>query len=151
MKLSDIIIQKIRQDGPITFCDFMEMALYYPEGGYYTGERIKIGRSGDFYTSSNLTHVFGEMLGKQIEEMWRIMGEKEITVVEIGAGTGILSQDVIEYLDTNKDLSRDLNFCIVEKSRSLQKEQKWRLKNRSVEWYDSIIDLKGMEGCVFSN
>ncbi|MCX9082527.1 MAG: SAM-dependent methyltransferase [Candidatus Methanoperedens sp.] len=151
MKLSDIIIQKIRQQGPISFCDFMEMALYYPGLGYYTSDKKKIGKSGDYYTSSNLTSVFGEMLGKQIEEMWYILGKKEMTVVEMGAGTGILSEDVIKFLKTNKDLSRVLNYCIVEKSPYLQKEQQDRLKNENVKWYDSLSKLWGMEGCIFSN
>ncbi len=151
MNLSDIIIQKIRQQGPISFCEFMEMALYYPGLGYYTSEKKKIGKTGDYYTSSNLTSVFGEMLGKQIEEMWYIIGNKEMTVVEMGAGTGILSEDVIKYLKTNMDFSRYLNYCIVEKSPYLRKEQQDRLKNENVKWYDSISKLRGMEGCIFSN
>ncbi|TAN45602.1 MAG: hypothetical protein EPN24_02075, partial [Candidatus Methanoperedens sp.] len=85
MSLSDIIIQKIQQQGPISFRDFMEMALYYPGLGYYTSERDRIGKKGDYYTSSNLTSAFGEMLGRQLEEMWRIIGEKKFTVVEMGA------------------------------------------------------------------
>ncbi|PWB51267.1 MAG: hypothetical protein C3F06_10645 [Candidatus Methanoperedenaceae archaeon] len=151
MKLSGIIIQKIKQEGPISFREFMEMALYYPGFGYYTSEKKKIGKQGDYYTSSNLTSVFGEMLGKQIEEMWHILGKKEMMVVEMGAGTGLLSEDVIKYLKTNKNLSRDLNYCIVEKSSYLQKEQQDRLKNENVKWYDSISKLRGMEGCIFSN
>lgn len=151
MKLSDIIIQKIKQDGPISFCDFMDMALYYPGCGYYNREGTKIGRSGDFYTSSNLTPVFGELLAKQIEEIWRIMGKKEFTVVEMGAGMGLLSQDVIGYLSTNKELHDNLDYCIVEKSLSMQKEQKKRLADKNVRWYDSINDLKEVNGCIFSN
>ena len=88
MTLSRLIIQKIKQQGPISFRDFMEMALYYPGLGYYTSEKKKIGKTGDYYTSSNLTSAFGEMLGKQIEEMWHILGKKEMTVVEMGAGPG---------------------------------------------------------------
>jgi len=59
MSLSDLIIQKIKQQGPISFYDFMKMALYYPGFGYYTSDKKKIGTNGDFYTSSNLTCVFG--------------------------------------------------------------------------------------------
>lgn len=153
MSLSDIIIQKIKQQGPVSFRDFMEMALYFPGSGYYTSDKEKIGKEGegDFYTNSNLSQAFGEMLGKQIEEMWRILGKKKITVVEMGAGTGILSGDVINYLNTNRELSCDLSYCIVEKSHSMQKEQKNRLKNENVKWYDSITELSGMEGCIFSN
>ena len=43
MSLSEIIIQRIKDEGPISFHDFMEMALYYPGLGYYTSAQNKIG------------------------------------------------------------------------------------------------------------
>ncbi len=150
MPLSDIIIEKIRQKGPISFRDFMEMALYYPGLGYYTSTKDKIGISGDYYTSPNLTPAFGEMLGKQLEEMWCILDEKEFTIVEMGAGTGLLSCDVLSCLKKNHELYRDLNYCIVEKSPAMRKEQKKRLPEK-VTWHDSVQELCGMTGCIFSN
>ncbi|MCX9085597.1 MAG: SAM-dependent methyltransferase [Candidatus Methanoperedens sp.] len=149
--LSSIIAQKIMQNGPISFYDFMEMALYYPEIGYYTSPHEKIGKLGDYYTSSNLSCAFGEMLGKQIEEMWIILGDKKFTVVEMGAGLGILSGDVLEYLKKNHELYQDMNYCIVEKSPVLREKQKKRLEYEKVSWYDSITELSGMTGCIFSN
>ncbi|VVB86628.1 Putative S-adenosyl-L-methionine-dependent methyltransferase [uncultured archaeon] len=150
MSLSELIIQKIRQQGPISFRDFMELALYYPGLGYYTSDKFKIGKKGDYYTSPNLTPAFGEMLGKQIEEMWRIMGEKEFTIVEMGAGTGLLSMDVIEYLKRNPGIFSSVDYCIVEKSPALQKKQQERLGGNA-RWCGSIHELSGMTGCVFSN
>jgi len=91
------------------------------------------------------------MLGKQIEEMWHIFGDKPFTVVEIGAGTGLLSVDVISHLKKNHELYRDMNYCIVEKSPSLKKEQEKILGGDKVKWYDSIRDLQVMEGIIFSN
>lgn len=125
--------------------------MYYPELGYYTSDKEKIGKTGDFYTSSNLTSAFGEMLGKQIEEMWHILGQKDFTVVEMGAGSGLLSGDVLTSLKKNHELYQGLHYCIVEKSASLRKEQKNRLSDENVKWFDSISDLTGMEGCIFSN
>lgn len=151
MTLSSIITQQIKQQGPISFYDFMEMALYYPELGYYTSSHEKIGKVGDYYTNSNLTSAFGEMLGKQIEEMWRILGEKKFTVVEMGGGLGLLSGDILSYLKKNHELYRDLNYCIVEKSPTFRNEQKKRLEAENVSWYDSITELSGMAGCIFSN
>ncbi|HMB44766.1 MAG TPA: SAM-dependent methyltransferase [Candidatus Methanoperedens sp.] len=151
MTLSSLIIKEIKRFGPISFRDFMEMALYYPGLGYYTSHKKKIGKTGDYYTSSNLTPVFGEMLGKQIQEMWHILGKKEMTVVEMGAGTGLLSGDVLTYLANSPELFHDLNYCIVEKSPYLLKEQQDRLTHEKVNWYNSISELKGMRGCIFSN
>ena len=73
--LQQKIIQRIKSEGPITFKTFMEMALYEPELGYYTSQKTRIGRGGDFYTSSHLHPAFGMMIGKQIEEMWGDNGQ----------------------------------------------------------------------------
>ena len=75
MDLRDIIIDRIKTDSAITFHDFMEMALYFPELGYYSSSEEKIGKHGDFYTSPCLTPAFGAVIGKQLEEMWSILGE----------------------------------------------------------------------------
>ncbi len=85
MPLSEIIIQKIRRSGAIPFRDFMEMALYYPELGYYTSPKEKIGKCGDYFTSPNLTAAFGEMPGRHLEEIWANPLAK-IHVVELRAG-----------------------------------------------------------------
>ena len=54
LKLSEIIKNKICNEGPVSFHDFMEMALYYPGLGYYTSSANKIGKHGDYYTSPYL-------------------------------------------------------------------------------------------------
>src|SRR3990172_4834953 len=150
MSLSDIIIEKIQRSGQISFRDFMEMALYYPASGYYTSDKEKIGRNGDYYTASNLTAAFGKMIGRQLEEMWHVLDEKEFTVVEMGAGTGMLSRDVLEYLKRNHELYQDLEYSIVEKSPVMLENQRKNL-NEKVRWYNSITELSGMTGCIFSN
>ncbi len=137
MSLSDIIMQTISRDGPISFRDFMDMALYYPGLGYYTSEKDKIGKKGDYYTSPNLTPAFGEMLGMQLEEMWRILGEKKFSVVEMGAGTGLMSMDILKYLKGNPELSRHLDYCIIEKSPALRKEQQEKL-GENTRWCSSL-------------
>jgi SAM-dependent MidA family methyltransferase len=148
MPLSELIINKIKQYGPISFCIFMEMALYYPGLGYYMSGKNRIGKDGDFYTSPNVTAVFGEMIGKQIVEMQQFLKEPVFTVVEMGAGTGLLSLDVLIYLE--KNLSCEFDYCIIEKSPALREVQKKRLGEKA-RWVDSILELSGMTGCVFSN
>src|SRR4051812_37220260 len=150
MQLKDIIIQKIKDEGPISFRDFMEMALYYPELGYYTSPTDKIGTNGDFYTSSNLTPLFGMMIGKQIEEMWVSLGKEAFTIVEYGAGTGRLCHDILDYLKGNPFLYAQLQYCIVEKSPSMRAKEQCHLPEK-VSWHDSINDIPGVVGCVLSN
>ena len=150
MSLTDIIIQRIKDEGPISFRDFMEMALYYPELGYYSSGDDKIGKTGDFYTSSSLTPVFGAMIAKQLEEMWQILGKQQFTIVEYGAGTGLLCQDILRYLKQNEKLYDQVTYVIIEKSLAMQQKQKKQLHEK-VSWYDSIEDVGPINGCVLSN
>lgn len=150
MLLPEIIKQKIHEEGPICFYDFMEMCLYYPELGYYNSIKNKIGWDGDYYTSPYLTSIFGEMIGKQLEEMWGLLGKGKFTLVEYGAGTGVLCQSILCYLKHNKALCDQLNYCIVEKSAAMREKEKMILCEK-VSWHESIQDIAPVKGCILSN
>lgn len=150
MLLTDIITDRIKKEGPISFHDFMEMALYYPQLGYYTSLHDHIGANGDFYTSSSLTHLFGVMIGKQIEEMWSVMGEEPFTIVEYGAGTGFLCHDILNYLKDNERLYACLHYCIIEKSPVMRAKEKAHLKEK-VSWYSSVHEVPTAVSCILSN
>ena len=150
MYLSEVIIQRIKNEGPISFHDFMEMALYYPGTGYYTSDKNKIGVNGDYFTSCNLTPLFGAMIGRQIEEMWRLLKEQPFTIVEFGAGTGLLCRDILDYLKNNDELYADLNYYIIEKS-PVMREKEMLLLHEKVTWINSINEIHGINGCILSN
>ncbi|MFV5686112.1 class I SAM-dependent methyltransferase [Flavobacterium sp. GB2R13] len=150
MLLSEIIIERIKKEGPLSFRDFMEMVLYYPELGYYNSEKDKIGAEGDFYTSANLNAAFGAMIGRQIEEMWQILEKKPFKIVEFGAGTGLLCHDILDYLKNNSSLYDSLSYCIIEKSSSMREIQKKHLHEK-VSWYNSIHEISEINGCILSN
>ena len=150
MLLNEIIQQRIAEEGPISFYNFMEMALYYPNLGYYTSTKDKIGTKGDFYTSSNLTPAFGAMIGKQLEEMWHLLNKKPFTIVEYGAGTGRLCDDILNYLKNNTEMYADLRYCIIEKSPAMQTIEKTHLQEK-ISWYDSIQEIQDINGCILSN
>jgi SAM-dependent MidA family methyltransferase len=150
VNLADLIIQKIKSKGPISFHDFMELSLYYPGSGYYDSPGEKIGIRGDYYTSPFLTSIFGQIIGKQLEEMWVLLNKKPFTIVEYGAGTGILCKDILEYLKTNKLLYQDLRYCIIEKCNSMVDIQ-WKKLDEKVEWLSSISEISPVEGCIFTN
>src|SRR6187401_3577526 len=100
--LTEIIKNKIREQGPISFHDFMEMALYYPELGYYTSAADKIGKHGDYYTSPYLTNVFGNLIAQQLEEMWLLTRKKDFTIFEYCSRMGSLSNHILDQLKQNK-------------------------------------------------
>ncbi|WP_223256086.1 class I SAM-dependent methyltransferase [Flavobacterium laiguense] len=150
MLLPEIIIEKIKNEGPISFQDFMEMALYYSDLGYYNSKQDKIGAEGDFYTNSSLSASFGAMLGRQIEEMWQALDKKTFKIIEYGAGTGLLCHDILDYLKTNADLYKSLTYSIIEKSTSMREIEKTHLTEK-VSWHSSIQEIPQMNACILSN
>ncbi|HEX6848979.1 MAG TPA: SAM-dependent methyltransferase [Chitinophagaceae bacterium] len=155
MSLPEIIKNKIRGQGPISFHDFMEMALYYPGLGYYTSSPDRIGKQGDYYTSPYLTNVFGNVIAKQLEEMWLLTGRNEFTIVEYGAGMGSLCIDILKQLQSNQDFFRSLRYCIIEKSEAMRRKEKTiiddNMLNEKTAWYNSIEEIPSFTGCVLAN
>jgi SAM-dependent MidA family methyltransferase len=150
LTLSEIIKEKILESGSVSFCDFMEMALYYPEIGYYTSEGNKIGLKGDYYTSPDITPILGEMIGKQLEEMWGILDKKPFSVVEYGAGDGSLCNDILNYLKNNTEFYDKLTYYIIEKSPASREKEKMLLTEK-VQWIDSPDTIAPINGCILSN
>lgn len=150
MQLSEIIMHKIQDNGSISFHDFMEMALYYPQLGYYTSNENPIGIKGDYYTGPQLTPLFGMLIGKQLEEMWEVMGKGKFTIVEYGAGTGKLCRDIMDYLKKNPEFYENLNYCIIEKNLGSKEKESDYLPEK-VSWHDSIVDIPEITGCILSN
>jgi len=150
MELRDIIIEKIQSGGPVSFHDFMEMCLYYPESGYYSSAAEQIGEAGDFLTSPYFTSLFGALIARQIEEMWEIMGREPFTILEYGAGPGVLCRDILQALKKNEPLYRELRYCIIEKSASMRNRER-NLLHEKVSWIERIEEIPDMTGCVLSN
>ena len=84
----DAVADAIRDHGPITFAEFMEIALYGP-GGYY--ERPPVGADGDFVTSPHVHEVFAELLAGALEDLHARLGApRPFRVTELGAGDILL-------------------------------------------------------------
>lgn len=88
----------ISVNGPITFAEFMETALYHPNGGYYARDR-QDGAQGDYYTSPSVHPVFSALIAIHLEAVWKILGSPTpFHVVEMGAGSGLMARDISEYV-----------------------------------------------------
>ena len=78
--------ERIRREGPISFADFMEEALY-GEDGYYTREKLPIGEDGDFVTGSSHSPLFGRTTAELLRRLDRELG-KPADYLEVGYGGG---------------------------------------------------------------
>jgi SAM-dependent MidA family methyltransferase len=137
------IEQEIRERGPIPFSRYMELCLYDPEFGYYSRDREKFGRAGDFYTSSDVHAVFGRLLARQIDEMWRALGSPEqIELVELGPGRGLFARDVLAWSAKKfPGFFQALHYTLVERSAALRQGLKARLEEHLVSGKASLADF----------
>ncbi len=87
--LSDVLRNSLSQ-GDLPFRDFVELALYHPEFGYYAKSISPVGREGDFITSPLLSPLFSFAIGKLIDEFVSRAGDAVSQVVDIGCGDGAL-------------------------------------------------------------
>jgi len=122
LSLREKIEREIRDRGPIPFSRYMEICLYDPAEGYYSRNAEQFGKAGDFYTSSDVHAVFGRLLARQFEEIWRAIDHPQpIEILELGPGRGLFARDVLDW--SNKkfpDFFAALTYTLQESSPALR-------------------------------
>ena len=122
------------QGGAIPFARFMELALYAPDLGYYSGGAAKLGQDGDFTTAPELTPLFGATLARTAAA---IMAQSAPNIIEFGAGTGKLARDVLTGLG-ELGVAVD-SYTIIELSGELRVRQQAALQDfPQVRWLDGF-------------
>jgi SAM-dependent MidA family methyltransferase len=97
MSLGRRLRERIRASGPISFAEFMEIALYGP-GGFY--EDHPVGERGDFVTSPHVHPAFAALMAEALGQMWKLLGRPEpFRVLELGAGDGTLARPLRHELE----------------------------------------------------
>ena len=152
--LSNLIDKQIKNNGGwLPFSQFMDLALYAPSLGYYTSGSLKFGSQGDFITAPEISSFFGATLAKTIEPvLTHFVQKKEVSsILEFGAGSGKLCQDILLYL---KDVGQlPDQYLILEVSPDLIDRQKNRLLDflseqqisTQIIWLDHMPnDFKGV-------
>ena len=134
--------------GWLAFDRFMSLALYAPGLGYYSGPQRKFGQmpggGSDFVTAPEMSPLFGRALAAQIRQALEITGVR--TVVEFGAGSGALAEQILGALGGLIE-----RYRIVELSADLRGRQQERLAHfgRTIEWLDRLPDT--LEAVVVGN
>lgn len=135
MNLRQKIEHAIWECGPIPFSHYMELCLYDPELGYYSRSAERFGKAGDFYTSSDVHAVFGRLLARQFEEMWRALGSpRQIEILELGPGRGLFAHDVLDWSQKKfPDFFGALRYALSESSLALRRRLETTLHERMAE------------------
>ena len=159
------ISSEIIRNGPIPFVRFMELALYHPQYGYYIHrpdkmDHERIGWSGDFYTSSDVCPIFGRAIATQARQMDKLLGcPTPFTIVEMGAGKGLLARDCLGAIHAEKDdFASRVHYVLIERSPAMRELQRqnlapWFSKPGLVTWVEGLDGLapQSVTGLFFSN
>lgn len=151
--LEALLRDRIRHSRGLDFAQFMELCLYHPQFGYYMAPRERIGKQGDFFTSSSVHALFGGLIARQLHEMWQILGCGPFTLAEQGAGEGHLAKDVLDAVAAEFPVFyQNLRYALVEISPDNRQRQQAMLTAHAerLRWCN-LDELAGMEGCVLSN
>ena len=171
--LEDLFRDEIRRDGPLTFARYMELALYHPALGYYAGGgvgREPVGWSGDFFTSGDVSPLWGWAIARQLHQMWELLGRPpRFEVVEPGAGRGLLAASVWRYaVALDPAWAAALRYTLLDRAPAgspLRAARAQRLAQElaripapaeGVRWLGDLAEVTGgqagtLTGCVVSN
>jgi SAM-dependent MidA family methyltransferase len=150
-ELAQMIRDEIRCLGPISCERFIELALYHPRLGYYSQDRLRIGRRGDFITNVSVGKLFGEILADQIVELWeRLDQPPEFTIVEAGAENGTLASDLLNRL-SQVGPAVPWKYVMAEPSERKQDQQRQQITNGTVRWVKGLNELDPITGIILSN
>ena len=152
------LIDRIRAEidasgGSISFARFMALALYAPGLGYYCAGTRKFGPSGDFTTAPELSPLFSRCLAHQCREILDVLGGG--TILELGAGSGIMAADVLHELHILNALPE--RYAILELSSDLRDRQQQTLADRipdlldRVVWLDTLPAAGSFHGVILGN
>lgn len=153
MSAFDAIAHRIRERGPITVAEFMSLALYHPEHGYYARASRRTGRNGDFFTSVDVGPIFGALLARQFAEMWRLMRRPEFDLLEAGASNGQLARDILDAAQArDPEFYAALRLTLVEASAEARTAQGEMLAPHAEKVAASSARLPGaVHGVIFAN
>ena len=118
--LSGHLVREIDAGGGwIGFDRFMDLALYAPAMGYYSGGAHKFGAAGDFVTAPELSPVFAQTLAAQVRQILALSSPQ---IIEVGAGSGQLAAHLLRELESRGVLPE--SYAILELSGELRARQR---------------------------
>ena len=140
MELLKKIHAKVKQNKYITFDDYMDACLYYPNYGYYNNKNISLDYSNsDFITGPEVSSLYTDSILDFYIKYKKFNNIENI--IEIGAGSGAMAYHFLSNIQ-EKDIPK--KYYILEKSQYLKKQQKNKLRNlpkncfEIIEWIDNI-------------
>jgi len=144
MTLEEKIKNLIRQNGPISISNYMQIALSDPEKGYYR-KRNPIGTRGDFITAPEISQIFGELIATWLISCCQSFEtDSGLCLTELGPGRGTLMMDILRVFSKIQSLEKLVEVRMIDINQQMIAEQKKKLaiySDMNIVWKESIDDL----------
>ena len=139
--MSWIVDEIEARGGAVPFDEFMELALYDPEHGYYSGSAPRYGRGGDYLTAPTASEWYARVLARVLSSAARGVGP--LRLVDVASGDGSFIAGVLESLGASATRVLD-DVVSVERSENERSRQTDRLAEApiSVRWIEYASELK---------
>ena len=157
-RVRDLVAASIEAAGGwLSFEKFMDLVLYAPGLGYYSGGARKLGTDGDFTTAPEVSRLFGACVAVQCAEILAALDLGAVesgSILEIGAGTGRMAADILGRLEGLGRLPK--RYLILEISADLRERQREQMQKRlphlldRVHWLDRP-PAEGFDGVILAN
>jgi SAM-dependent MidA family methyltransferase len=126
--------------GEVLFDEYMELVLYHPKNGYYSGDEPRFGRKGDFLTAPTASEWYARVLARLLA---RIIGDTgPICLIDVASGDGAVISGVLENLGLRAPEVL-AGVVSVERSAAMRSLQRDRLAERSVkvQWVQDVSEI----------
>ncbi len=158
LRLQTHVKHCITEAGDLSFAQYMELALYHPELGYYTRGQQNIGKSGDFFTSVSVGSCFGTILAHRIHALWKDQQHYDQTtpfhLIEIGANSGQLAKDILNTIQRHfPELYSQIHYHIAEHL-STDKATQINTLNIHIDrlsHHSDLSEISETQGIIISN
>lgn len=145
--IKDIILRSPSK--VISYADYISAVLYHPELGYYMKNKQKIGRQGDFITTSNVSDIFGSNFARWFLFVCQNNNLNPV-FCEVGAGNGRFARSFLK--EWHEMTKIPLRYIIIESSPYHRQLQHDLLQDEFLyEQAESLQELAPFEGMIFSN
>ena len=147
----EILLRERLSNGPMTFVEYQEAALYHPDLGYYARSQ-RSGWRGHFLTSAELDPSFGALWAVGFRRSWESLGRPaSFELIEVGPGEGGFANSILGVVEGA--FADALTYRLVEPIPALVERQMSLLSTYdNVIWSSSIEELAPVaHGAVIAN
>ena len=149
--LGSLLINEIKNNGPMPLSSYIQQCLLHPTFGYYSKKTV-FGVDGDFTTAPEISQMFGELIALSILQTWIDQGSpSQIILTELGPGRGTMMADMLRTFKSYPKFLKAAEIHLVEASSNLKHLQKTRLSEYNIVWHEKLPKFENKHLFLIAN